>query len=50
VETGSGASETLALLTLACGECAIQKSSVFEWHRRFQEGREEVQDDPRSGQ
>ena len=22
--------------------------SVFEWHRRFKEGREDVQDDPRS--
>jgi hypothetical protein len=26
------------------------KSSVFEWHRWFKEGREDVQDDPRSGQ
>jgi hypothetical protein len=49
VATGSGASETLALLTLACGEYAIQKSSVFEWQRRFQDGREDVQDDPSSG-
>jgi hypothetical protein len=23
--------------------------SVFEWHRRFKEGREDVQDDPKSG-
>jgi hypothetical protein len=23
---------------------------VFEWHRWFKEGREDVQDDPRSGQ
>ena len=45
-----GASETLALLTLACGEYAMKKSSVFEWQRRFKEGRENVQDDPRSGQ
>jgi len=28
----------------------MKKSSVFEWHRRFKEGREDVQDDPRSGQ
>ena len=27
----------------------MKKSSVFEWHRRFKEGRD-VQDDPRSGQ
>jgi len=28
----------------------MKKSRVFEWHRRFMEGRENVQDDPRSGQ
>jgi len=28
----------------------MKKWSVFEWHRRFKEGREDVQDDPRSGQ
>jgi len=27
----------------------MKKSNVFEWHRRFKEGREDVQDDPRSG-
>jgi hypothetical protein len=45
---GEGAGETLALLTAAYGECAMKKSSVSERHRRFKEGREEVQDDPRS--
>jgi hypothetical protein len=29
---------------------AVKKSSVFEWHWWFKEGREDVQDDPRSGQ
>jgi len=28
----------------------MKKSSVFEWHRQFKEEREDVQDDPRSGQ
>jgi len=32
------------------GEYAMKKSSVFDWHRQFKEGREDVQDDPRSGQ
>jgi hypothetical protein len=51
VKIGKTASETLAaLLTVAYGEYALEKSSVFEWHRRFKEGREDVQDDPRSGQ
>jgi hypothetical protein len=50
VKFGKSATEMLALLTVACGEYAMKKSSVFEWHRRFKEGREAVQDDPRSGQ
>jgi predicted transcriptional regulator len=28
----------------------MKKSSVFEWHRLFMERREDVQEDPRSGQ
>jgi hypothetical protein len=28
----------------------MKKLSVFEWHRQFKEGREDVQDDSRSGQ
>jgi len=50
VNIGKNAGETLALLTVAYGEYIMQKSSVSEWHRRFKEGREVVQDDPRSGQ
>ena len=46
---GKSASETFALLTVAYGEYATKKSSVFECHRRFKEGREDVQDDPRNG-
>jgi hypothetical protein len=48
VKLGKSASETLSLLTVACSECAMKKSRVFEWHRRFKEEREDVQDDPRS--
>jgi hypothetical protein len=50
VKIGKSASETLALLTVACGKYAMKKSSVFEWHSHFKEGREDMQDDPRSGQ
>jgi len=50
VKIGKSASETLALLTVAYGEYAKKKSIVFEWHMRFEEGREVVQDDARSGQ
>jgi hypothetical protein len=50
VKIGKSASETLALLTVVYGEYAMKKLSVFEWHRRFKEGREDVLGDPRSGQ
>jgi hypothetical protein len=40
----------LALLTLAFGENAVKKFSVLEWHRRFNEGQEDVIGDSRSGQ
>ena len=50
VKIGKSANEKLVLLTVVYDEYAMKKSSVFEWYRRFQEGREDVQDDPRSGQ
>ena len=50
VKIGKSASEMLALLTVAYGEYAMKKSSVFEWHRWFKEGREDVQNNPRNGQ
>ena len=50
VKIGKNASETLALLTVAYGEYAMKKSSLFEWQRRFKEGRENVQYDQSSGQ
>ena len=43
-------SETLTLLTVSYGEYTMKKSGVFEWHRWFKEGREDVHDDPRSEQ
>jgi hypothetical protein len=50
VKIGRSASETLALLTVAYGEYTMKKSSVFEWHGRCKKGREDVLDNPRSGQ
>jgi len=50
VKVRKSANETLALLTVIYGEYVMKKSSVFEWHRWFKEGREDVQDDTRSGQ
>jgi len=40
VKIVKSASETLALLTVAYGEYAMKKLSVFEWHRWFKEGKE----------
>jgi hypothetical protein len=48
VKIGNRASETLSPLTLGYGECDMKKLSVFEWHRRFKEGREDAPDDRRS--
>jgi hypothetical protein len=50
VKIDESSGEMLALLTMAYGEYTMKKSSVFEWHRPFKEGREDVQDDPSSGQ
>ena len=38
VNIGKSTSETLALLTVAYGEYAMKKSSVFEWHRQSRKG------------
>jgi hypothetical protein len=50
VNIGKSASETLVLLTVAYSEYTMKKSGVFESHRPFKKGRENVQDDPRSWQ
>jgi hypothetical protein len=47
---GKGASETLQMLTEAYDVHAMGTSSVFEWHKSFKEGREDVKDDERTGQ
>jgi hypothetical protein len=46
VKTVKSASETLAPLTMAYSEYATEKSGVFEWHKLFKEGQEDVQYDP----
>jgi hypothetical protein len=46
---GKSTSETLQMLTEAYGADAMKNSSVFEWHKRFKQGREDVKDDERSG-
>ncbi|XP_066951254.1 histone acetyltransferase KAT6B-like isoform X4 [Macrobrachium rosenbergii] len=49
VKLGKGPTECLKLLKEAYGEDAMSRPRVFEWHKRFKSGREEVEDDPKSG-
>ena len=46
---GKNASETYGLLQTAYGASCMNRASVFEWHKRFKEGRQSVKDDERCG-
>jgi len=46
---GKPTTETYQLLQQAYGEDAIGRTQVFDWFRRFKEGRTSVESDPRSG-
>ena len=46
---GKNATETYVMLQTAFGASCINRASVFEWHKRFEEGRESVRDDERCG-
>ena len=43
------AKETLVLVQKACGSEDLNRSNVLSWYFRFQDGRELVEDDKRSG-
>jgi hypothetical protein len=43
------ATETFEMLKSAYGEVSLSKTSVFEWHKWFNEGRRSSQDDERKG-
>lgn len=49
VKLGKTGKETHEMIKTAYGDNAIGRSSVFEWHKLFREGREEVEDAARSG-
>ena len=46
---GKNTTETYGMLQTAFGASYINRASVFEWHKRFKEGRESVRDDERCG-
>ena len=46
---GKNATETYGMLQTAFGEYCMNRASVFEGHKRFNEGRETVRDNERCG-
>ena len=46
---GKNATETYGMLQTDFGPSCLNRASVFEWHKRFKEGRESVRDDKRCG-
>ena len=45
----NAATETYGMLQTAFRPSCMNRASVFEWHKRFKEGRESVRDDERCG-
>ena len=46
---GKNTTETYRMLQTAFRPSCMNRASVFEWHKRFKEGRESVRDDERCG-
>ena len=46
---GKNVTETYGMLQTAFWQSCMNRVSVFEWHKRFKEGRESVKDDERWG-
>ena len=46
---GKSATETYNLLTEVYGDQCLSHTQVFEWFKKFMEGREDVGNDPKSG-
>ena len=46
---GKNATESYGVLQTSFGASCMNRSSVFEWHKRFNEGRKSVSDDERCG-
>ena len=46
---GKNATETYGMLQTAFGASCMNRAPVFEWHKRFKEGRESVRDIERCG-
>jgi len=42
-------SEVLKMLNVAFGESTVSQRRVYEWYKRFKDGREDIEDDERPG-
>ncbi|CAI6344606.1 unnamed protein product [Macrosiphum euphorbiae] len=49
VKLGKSATETFEMIKKAFEDEAMSRSKTFEWHKRFIEGREDINDDSRAG-
>ena len=49
LKLGKKATRTYGMLQTAFGASCMNRASVFEWQKRFKEGRESVRDDERCG-
>ena len=46
---GKNTTEKYGMLQTVFGASCMNRASVFEWHKRFKEGRESVRDDEQCG-
>jgi len=49
VKLGRNGAETFGMLKTAFGGQCLSRARIFEWHKKFKEGRDSVDDNPRSG-
>ena len=49
VKLNKPATELFASLIAAHGDATLSRTMIFKWHKAFNEGRENVKDDSRSG-
>ena len=49
VKLGKTPTESLVMMQQVYGEDAMGRTQLFQWHKKFKEGREDLADDARSG-
>ena len=49
VLNGISRKDTIQMLEKAYGTRVMKKSQVYEWHERFKNGQESINDEPRNG-